>query len=60
MGCLLYVLVVMVFDATFNNISIYHIGGWNRSTWRKPPTCHRSLWNFITWCCIEYTPPCDL
>jgi hypothetical protein len=27
------------------------IGG-NR---RKPPTCRKSLTNFITWCCIEYT-----
>jgi hypothetical protein len=23
------------------------IGGGNRSTWRKPPTCHKSLTNFI-------------
>ena len=25
------------------------------STRRKPPTCHNSLTNFITYCCIEYT-----
>jgi hypothetical protein len=22
---------------------------------KKPPTCRKSLTNFITWCCIEYT-----
>jgi hypothetical protein len=41
---------VMVFNATFNNIFSYivvvsFIGGGNRSTWRKPPTCHKSLTN---------------
>ena len=25
--------------------------------WRKPLTCHKSLTNFITQCCIEYTSP---
>ena len=36
---------VMVFNATFNNISVSYnvevsfIGGGNRSTWRKPQTC---------------------
>ena len=25
--------------------------------WRKPPTCHKSLTNFITYYCIEYTSP---
>jgi hypothetical protein len=37
----------MVLNATFNNIAVIHcivavsfIGGGNRSTWRKPPTCH--------------------
>ena len=24
---------------------------------RKPPTCYKSLTNFITYCCIEYTSP---
>jgi hypothetical protein len=37
----------MVFNATFNNISVILwrsvIGGGNRSTQRKPPTCHKSL-----------------
>jgi len=32
------------------------IGGGNRSTWRKPSTCRKSLTNFIA-CCIEYTSP---
>jgi hypothetical protein len=31
----------------------------NRSTQRKPPTCRKSLTNFITECCIEYTSPLD-
>ena len=41
---------VMVFNATF-------IGGGNKSTQRKPPTCYKSLTNFITLCCIKYTSP---
>jgi hypothetical protein len=24
---------------------------------RKPPICRKSLTNFITWCCIDYTSP---
>ena len=45
----------MVFNATFNNISVISwqsisfIGGGNRSTRRKPPTCHKSLTNFMTY-----------
>jgi hypothetical protein len=44
---------VMVFKATFNNISAIFvafsfIGGGNRSTRRKPQTCCKSLTNFIT------------
>jgi len=43
----------MVFNATFNNISVNivavsFIGGGNRSTRRKPPTCRKLLTNFIT------------
>jgi hypothetical protein len=44
-----------------NNIStifqLYRsfIGGGNRNTQRKPPTCRKSLTNVITLCCIEYT-----
>jgi hypothetical protein len=50
----------LVFNATLNNISVI--------LWQslllveetgvpgeKPPTCHKSLTNFITQCCIEYT-----
>ena len=45
----------MVFNATFNNISVI--------MWRsvllveKTMTCHKSLTNFITYCCIEYNLP---
>ena len=34
------------------------IGGGKRSALRKPPACRKSLTNFITECCIEYTSPC--
>jgi hypothetical protein len=53
---------VMVSNATFNNIpaisllSVF-IGRGNRSTRGNPPTCRKSLTNFITFCCIEYTSP---
>jgi len=38
----------MVLNATVNNISVISgavsfIGGGNRSTWRQPPTCRKSL-----------------
>jgi hypothetical protein len=42
---------VMVFNATFSNFFSYIVavsfnGGENRSTQRKPPTCHKcTLWN---------------
>ena len=29
------------------------IGGGNRRTWRKPPTCSKILTNFITLCCTK-------
>jgi len=43
----------MVFNATFNSyfsyiVAVSFIGGGNRSTRRKPPTCCKSLTNFIT------------
>ena len=38
----------MVFNASFNNISVMFIGGENWSTRRKPLTCRKSLTNFIT------------
>jgi len=42
----------MVFNATLNNISVIvafrFIGGGNRFTPRKPPTCSKLLTNFIT------------
>jgi len=45
---------VMVFNATFNNISAQYIvavsfiSEGNRSTRKKPQTCRKSLTNFIT------------
>jgi hypothetical protein len=43
---------VMVFNATFNNISVIScdgfIGGGKRSTQRKPPTSRKSLTNLFT------------
>jgi hypothetical protein len=35
-------------------MAVSFIGGGNRSTRRKLPTCLKSLTNFITWFCIEY------
>jgi len=46
----------MVFNATFNNIcyivAVSFIDGENRI---KPPTCRKSLTNFIIYCYIKYT-----
>ena len=36
-------------------MAVSFIGGGNRSTRRKPPTCRKSLANFILKCCIDYT-----
>jgi len=44
-------------NAIFNNISdnyivaVSFIGGGNRRTRKKPPTCRKSLTNFIAYCC---------
>jgi len=52
-----------VLNANFNNISVVSIvavifiGGGNRNTRRKLQTCRKSMANFITKCCIEYTSP---
>ena len=53
---------VMVLNATFKSVSVTgyivavsFIGGGNQSTRRRPLTCRKSLANFITKCCIEYT-----
>ena len=53
----MYEVWFLVFNATFNNISAIL---WRslllvEETGEKPPTCHKSLTNFITQCCIEYT-----
>ena len=29
------------------NVAVSFIGGGNQSTMRKPPTCHKSLTNFL-------------
>ena len=36
-------------------VAVSFISWVNRSTQRKLPTCRKSLTNFITLCCIEYT-----
>jgi hypothetical protein len=38
-------------------VAVSFIGGGNQSTQRKPPTCSKSLTNFITYFCIKYTSP---
>jgi hypothetical protein len=43
--------MVMVFNATFISVLLVEEIGRIR---RKPLTCHKSLTNFITYCCIEY------
>ena len=39
-------------------MAVSFIDGGNRSTRGKPPTCRKSLTNFITKCCNEYPSPC--
>jgi hypothetical protein len=38
-------------------MAVSFIGRKNWSNQRKSPTCHKSLTNFVTYCCIEYTSP---
>jgi len=38
-------------------VAVSFISGGNRSTSRKPLTYRKSLTDFITWWCIEYTSP---
>ena len=38
-------------------VAVSFIGGGHQSTWRKSPTCHKSLTKFITLRCIKYTSP---
>jgi hypothetical protein len=57
LGWLAYV-VYRRFPQYFSYIvAVTFIGGGNRSNQRIPPTCRRSLTNFITYCCIKYTTP---
>jgi hypothetical protein len=44
---------VLLLNVTLNNFHSYivvvsFIGGGNRSTWRKPPTCRKTLTKLIT------------
>jgi hypothetical protein len=53
---------LMVFNVTFQQyfsyiVAVSFIVGGNWSTWRESLTSHKSLTNFITICCIEYTSP---
>ena len=55
---------VMVFNATFNNISVISwrsvlLGGGNRTTRRIRPTCRKSLTNFITYNVVSSRPHLD-
>jgi len=50
---ILFVCLFMVFNATCNNISVIL---W-QSVLLVEETCCKSLTDFITWCCIEYTSP---
>jgi len=38
-------------------VTVSFIGEGNRSTRGKSPIYRKSLTNFITWCCIDYTSP---
>ena len=38
-------------------MAVSFLGGGKRSIRRKPQTWHKSIANFITKCCIEYTSP---
>ena len=45
------------FQKYFSYIAtVSFIGGGNRSTWRKPQTCRKSLTNFITKNVVSSTP----
>ena len=51
----------MVFNTTLRQyfsyiVAVSFIGGGNQNTWRKPPTCHKSLTNFITETLLKSDP----
>jgi hypothetical protein len=60
---LLHIIFLHFVNASFNNIpaisyvQVSCIREGNRSTRRKPPTYSKSLTQFITYSCIEYTSP---
>ena len=54
----LYTTGLIWFQQYFSYIMPFSfINGGNQNTRRKPLTCRKSLTNFITKCCIEYTWP---
>jgi hypothetical protein len=45
------IIIIFYFSSrhsTSHIVAVSFIGGGNRSTWRKPPTCRKSLTSFIT------------
>ena len=49
---------IVVYNVYFSYMmAVNFIEGGNRSTRKNPPTCQKSLTNFITYCSIEYTSP---
>jgi hypothetical protein len=41
----------------YRGLQFYSGGGGNQSTWRKPPTCRKSLTNLMTQWYIDHTSP---
>jgi len=52
----MFCLWLMVFNVFSYIVAVNFIGGRNRSTWRKPPTCRKSLTNFISY--VVSSTPC--
>ena len=48
---------VLSTNKRFHTVAVNFIGEGNKSTWRKPPICRKSLTNLITKCCIECISP---
>jgi hypothetical protein len=51
-----YVEIVVQLKSSLQSFTVM-TGGRIRSTRRKPPTCHKSRTDFITYLCIKYTSP---